>query len=97
MVWWVHWGHRPNVCVACFGSRGGPSVGFERSQARHRGDGFLFRAGGCEGRCRCNVTGVLLFEVPVGSLHVLASRQSVPCRSCRLCEVLAEDAVFGKL
>ena len=27
MVWWVLWGHRPNMCVACSGSRGGPSLG----------------------------------------------------------------------
>ena len=40
------------------------------------------------------------FEVPVGCRHVLAFRQSVPSCSCRLCEVLAEEAVlrpFGKL
>ena len=43
---------------------------------------------------------MLLFEVPLGCFHVLASRQSVPRCSCRVCEVLAEEAVlrpFGKL
>ena len=44
--------------------------------------------------------GVLLFEVPVGSLHVFASWQSVSRCSCCLREVLVEEAVlwpFGKL
>ena len=43
---------------------------------------------------------MLLFDIPVGCLHVFASRQSVPRCSCRLCEVLVEEAVlrpFGKL
>ena len=60
----------------------------------------MFRAGGCVGWCRWDGTGVLLFEVRVGCLHVLASRQSVPRCLCPLCEVLAEEAVlrpFGKL
>ena len=64
------------------------------------GDGFLFRAVACVRRWRWGGTGVLLFEVPVGCLHVSASGQSVPRCSCRLCELLAEEAVlrpFGKL
>ena len=60
----------------------------------------MFPAVGCVGWSRWHSTGVLLFEVPVGCLHVFASRQSVPRCSCRLCEVLVEEAVlrpFGKL
>ena len=54
----------------------------------------MFRADGCVGRCRWDGTGVLLFEVLVGCFHVLASRQSDPRCSCRLCEVLAEEVVL---
>ena len=45
-------------------------------------------------------SGVLLCEFSVGCLHVFASRQSVSRSSCRLREVLVEEAVlrpFGKL
>ena len=55
---------------------------------------------GCVGRCRWDGSGVLLFEVSVGCSHVCASWQSVARCSCRLREVLAEEAVFrpfGKL
>ena len=68
--------------------------------ARHRGDGFVFQAVRCVGWCRWDGKGALLYEVPVGCLHVFAYRQSVPRCSCRLCEVLVEEAVlrpFGKL
>ena len=50
--------------------------------------------------CRWDMSGVLLFEVPVGCLHVSASWQSLSRCSCRLREVLVEEAVlrpFGKL
>ena len=60
----------------------------------------MFGAVGCVGRCRWDGTGVLLFGVSVGCLHVFASWQSVPRCSCRLREVLVEEAVlrpFGKL
>ena len=60
----------------------------------------MFRAGGCVGRCRWNGSGVLLFEISVGCSHVCAFWQSVARCSCRLLEVLAEEAVFrpsGKL
>ena len=60
----------------------------------------MFRAGGCVGRCPWDGLGVLLFEISVGCSHVFASRQSVSCCSCRLREVLVEEAVltpFGKL
>ena len=68
--------------------------------ARHRGDGFVFPAGGCVGRCRWDGSGVLLFEISVGCSHVFASRQSASRCSCRLREVLVEEALlrpFGKL
>ena len=60
----------------------------------------MFQAGGCVGRCRWDGSGVLLFEVPVGCSYIFASRQSVSRCSCRLREVLVEEAVlrpFGKL
>ena len=59
-----------------------------------RGDGFVFPAGGCVGRCRWDESGVLLFEVSVGCSHVCASWQSVAHCSCRLHEVLVEKAVL---
>ena len=43
---------------------------------------------------------MLPFEVQVGCLHVLASRQSLPSCLFRLGQVLADEAVlrpFGKL
>ena len=58
------------------------------------GDGFVFRAGGCVGRCRWAGSGLLLCEFSVGCLHVFASRQSVSRCSCRLREVLVEEAVL---
>ena len=54
----------------------------------------MFRAGGCVGRCRSDGSGVLLFELPVGCFHVFASWQSVSRCSCRLREVLVEEAVL---
>ena len=60
----------------------------------------MFRAYGCVGMCRGDESGVLLCEFPGGCLHVCASRQSVSRCSCRLREVLVEEAVlrpFGKL
>ena len=60
----------------------------------------MFRAGGCVGWCRSDGSGVLLFEFSLGCLHVFASLQSVSRCSCRLREVLVEEAVlrpFGKL
>ena len=50
--------------------------------------------------CRWDGSGVLLFEFPVSCLHVFASSQSVSRCSCRLREVLVEDAglrPFGRL
>ena len=67
---------------------------------RHRGLRFVFGAGGCVGRCCWDGSGVLLFEVSVGCSHVCASWQNVAPCSCRLREVLVEEAVFrpfGKL
>ena len=60
----------------------------------------MFRAGGCVGWCRWDGSGVLLREFSVGCVHVFAYRQSVSRCSCRLREVLVEEAVlrpFGKL
>ena len=60
----------------------------------------MFRAGGCIGRCHWDGSGVLLFELSVDCLHVFVSWQSVSRCSCRLREVLVEEAVlrpFGKL
>ena len=65
-----------------------------------RGDGFVFRAGGCVGRCHWDGSVVLLCELSVGCLHVFASRQSVSRCSCRLPEVPVEEEVlrpFGKM
>ena len=60
----------------------------------------MFRAGGCVGRCHWDGSAVLLFELSLDCVHVFASRQSVSRCSCRLPEVLVEEAVlrrFGKL
>ena len=60
----------------------------------------MFWAGGCVKWCRWDGSGVLLFEVSVDSSVVCASWQSVAHCSCRLREVLVEEAVlrpFGKL
>ena len=64
------------------------------------GNGFVSPAGGRVGQCRCDGSGVLLFEVRGGCFHVFAFWQSVSRCSCRLHEVLVEEAVlmpFGKL
>ena len=58
------------------------------------GMGSCFRARGCLGWCRWDGTGVLLFEVSVGFLHIFASWHSVSRCSCHLREVLVEEAVL---
>ena len=54
----------------------------------------MFPAGGCVGRCRWDGSGVLLFELSPDCLHVFASRQSLSRCSCRLREVVVEEAVL---
>ena len=54
----------------------------------------MFRAGGCIGRCCWDASGLLLFEVPVGCLHVFAAWQSFSRCSCRLREILVKEAVM---
>ena len=62
------------------------------------GGRFRVSIRGCVGRGRLDGSGMLLFEVSVGCLHVCV--QTVAHCSCRLREVLVEEAVlrqFGKL
>ena len=108
MVWWVRWGHKPNMCFPCVGSRGGRSwVVMWCFGMRHLAPWRMMVV--CVGlasfgasRRVSSGTGPVTRGMgsPLGCFHVLASQQSVPRCSCSLYEILAEEAVlrpFGKL